>query len=99
MGLSHPPPSPGNGPEPLGQLSDNLRLLFRLQHQVAIALLMRGESGEDPAPDTKIGRTHVRALFRARQAQRNPAKICCIHLAWPLFSREYPTLWRHQKYA
>ena len=99
MGHSHSSPAACDGHEYLRQLLSELRLLFRRQHQVAIALLLRGESSEDPAPDTKIGRTHVRALFRARQAQRNPAKICCIHLEWPLFSREYPTLWHHQKHA
>src|SRR5437667_6988528 len=85
MGGSHPSPSARNGHEKMGLLLDEVRLLLRREHQVAIALFLRGERREYPAPDAEVGRPHVRALFGAFQTQRNPAKICCIHCASLLF--------------
>src|SRR5713226_1833761 len=97
MGHAHPSPSAGNGHENLRLFRNELRLLLRREHQVAVALFLRGERSEDPAPDTEVGRSHMRAFFRAFQAPCNPAKICCIHRA-PLrssvwTSRIDPTLY------
>src|SRR5260370_32874527 len=92
MGHSHSSPAARNGHENFGLLLTELRLLLQREHQVAVALVLRGQRSEYPAPDTEVGRSHVRALFGVFQAQRNSAKICGIHRASLLFSREYLTL-------
>jgi hypothetical protein len=56
-------------------LLDKRGLLLRSEHQVAVTLLLRGERRENPAANTKIGRAHVRALFRAFETQRDAAEI------------------------
>src|SRR5258708_39093630 len=62
MSHSHPSPSIGDGNENLGPLFHESRLLLRLQHQVSVALLFRGERRKNPACNPEVGLTHVRAL-------------------------------------
>src|SRR5260221_14299839 len=62
MSHSHPSPSIGDGNENLGQLFHESRLLLRLQHQVSVALLFRGERRKNPACNPEVGLTYVRAL-------------------------------------
>src|SRR5258708_9260210 len=87
VGHSHPSPATCNGHEHVRLLLTELGLLFRREHQVAVTLLLRGERGEYPAPDTEVRRPHMRSLFHALQAQGNPAKIRGSHsrfLPWLL---------------
>lgn len=77
---AHSAPAAPNGKENLRQLFYKFRLLFWRKHQVAIAILLRGERGENPAAYTKIGDAHVAALFRALKAQGNFAKIGWRHI-------------------
>jgi len=60
-------------------LRDEIRLLFRCEHQVAIALFFGSQSGENSAAHAKVGRSHVRSFLRTGQAQRNPSKIGRLH--------------------
>src|SRR5580698_6158258 len=62
-------------------LGNEIGLQFRCQHQVAEALALRCQGSEDPSAHAKVGRTHVRALLRAGQAQRQPPKIRSSHYA------------------
>src|SRR6185503_16496876 len=62
-----------------GLLLDEVRLLLRREHEIPVALLLRGERSEYPAAHTEVGRPHVRALFGTFQAESNPAKIRWSH--------------------
>jgi hypothetical protein len=75
VGHSHPSPPPGDRHKDLWQLLNELGLLFRRQHQVAVALLDRGQRREDPSAHAEIHCTHVRTFLCAVQAQRYPPKI------------------------
>src|SRR4030088_3345072 len=59
VGTSHPSPPTRNGQEHFWQLLDKLRLQLRCEHQVTVALVLRGERSEDPASYTEVGRSHV----------------------------------------
>ena len=85
-------PTPRNGEEEVGLFRDEIRLLLQREHQVSVALFLRCESGEDSAANAEIGPPHVRALFRAGEAQRNPAKIGGIQSRRLLFLRGYRKL-------
>src|ERR1700737_4991250 len=59
VGAPHPSPSTRNGQEHFWQLLDKLRLQLRCEHQVTVALVLRGERSEDPASYTEASRSHV----------------------------------------
>jgi hypothetical protein len=68
-----------NGQENFRQLPDKVCLLLRREHQVAVALFLRGKRGENPASHTEVGCPHVRALLYSFEAQSNLAEICHFH--------------------
>jgi uncharacterized protein len=93
--MSHASEPARNGHEYFRRLADESRLVFRRQRQVSIALRLRGQRSESPAPDAEVGQTAVRALFHAFEGQRNPSKICRIHLTRLLYE-SYDTSERAQ---
>src|SRR5262249_15029548 len=80
MGRAHASPAARNREEDTRHLLDESGLLFRAQHQVAIALLDRSEGSKNPAADAEIDRTHVRAFFGALKAQGDSLEVFCIHI-------------------
>ncbi len=66
---SHPSPTAGNGKEDVRQLGDEPGVDFGCQHQVAVAVLLRGEGGKDPAAGTEIGCTEVGAFLHIGQTK------------------------------
>ncbi len=72
---SHPSPTAGHRKEDVRQLGDELGLDFLCQHQVAVAVLLRGEGGKDPAADAEIGCTEVGAFLHAGQTKCQTAKV------------------------
>jgi hypothetical protein len=74
--LPHPAP---NGQKNFRQLPDEVRLQFWREYQVTVALVLRGERGEDPASYTEVRRPHVRSFLGPFEAQCNPAEIYRIH--------------------
>src|SRR5882724_11003795 len=89
MRVSHLSPAAGNRQENLGRLLHKRRLLLQRKHQISVALCLRRERGKFPTSHTKSRQSRVRVLFHAFQAQGNPAKICCGHVAIPIRQREY----------
>src|SRR5262249_41211018 len=87
MGSAVPSPSTGNGDEYIGHLRDKVSLLLGREHQIALPQMLRSKRGENSATDSKIRLSHVRTLFRRRQAERNPTKIVSIHEPQPPFPR------------
>src|ERR1700722_3486642 len=79
MGHSHPPPSTRNRHEHLRQFLDKSSLQFRREHQVPIALALRGEGCKYSAAYAEVGCAHVRSLLSVLQAEGNPSKVFCIH--------------------
>jgi len=79
MGVTHSSESARNRQKDFGRILDKRGLLFRSEHQIAVALLLRGERREYSATDPEIGRAHVRAFLGAFQAQGNPSKVCDFH--------------------
>jgi hypothetical protein len=79
VGRSHPSPAAWDGQKNVRLFGNEIRLLLRREHQVAVTLFLGGERGEYPASDAEIGRAHVRALFGTFQIQRNSAKIGYSH--------------------
>ena len=72
---SPPSPTAGNGKEDVRQLGDELSLDFGCQHQIAVAVLLRGEGGKDPAADAVIGCTEVGAFLHIGQTKCQTAKV------------------------
>src|SRR5467141_3767261 len=82
------PQPPGIGRKISGALHKRCLLLQR-KHQISVALCLRRERSKFPTSYTKSRQSRVRVLFHAFQAQGNPAKICCGHVAIPIRQREY----------
>src|SRR6266567_784347 len=59
VGRPHPSPSTMDGQENFRQLPDKLCLLLQCEHQVAVAIFLRGKRGENSASYTEVGRPHV----------------------------------------
>ena len=74
-------PAAVHGEEDFWRVRDECRLLLRCKHQVAVALLRVGESGEDAAADTEVGCAHVRAFFCAFKPESDAAKVGWGHFA------------------
>ena len=72
---AHASPAAGDRHEDLGRLADERRLDLRREHEIAVALRLGGEGGEDPAADAEIRRAHVRALLCPVEAEREPAEV------------------------
>src|ERR1700730_2945722 len=83
MRMSHLSPAARNGQENFGCLLHKRRLLLQREHQISVALCLRGERSEFPASYTKSRQSCVGVLFHPLQAQGNRAKICCGHVAIP----------------
>jgi hypothetical protein len=79
MGRSHPAPSAFDGQKNFRQLPDEVGLHFRREHQVAVALILRGERGEDPAADAEIRGSHVGSFFSAIESECDTAEIGSVH--------------------
>jgi len=58
-----------------GQLPNEVRLLLERKLQVAVALVLGGERGENFALDAEVWRAHVRAFLSAFEAQGDSAEI------------------------
>src|SRR5262245_4952824 len=91
MRVPHLSPAAGNGQEDLGRLPDKRLLLLQGEHQISVALCLRGERSEFPASHTNCRQSCVRVLFHPLQAQCNAAKICGRHVGL-LCIREYLTI-------
>src|SRR3989441_2049019 len=89
MCVSHLSPAARNRQENLGCLLHKRCLLLQRKHQISVALCLRRERSKFPTSYTKSRQSRVRVLFHAFQAQGNPAKICCGHVAIPIRQREY----------
>jgi hypothetical protein len=89
MRVSHLSPAARNRQENLGCLLHKRCLLLQRKHQISVALCLRRERSKFPTSYTKRRQSRVRVLFHAFQAQGNPAKICCGHVAIPIRQREY----------
>src|SRR5713226_8557387 len=89
MRVSHLSPAARNRQENLGCLLHKRCLLLQRKHQISVALCLRRERSKFPTSYTKSRQSRVRVLFHAFQAQGNPAKICCGHVAIPIRQREY----------
>src|SRR3989442_8727464 len=88
MCVSHLSPAARDRQENLGRLLHKRRLLLQRKHQISVALCLRRERSKFPTSYTKSRQSRVRVLFHAFQAQGNPAKICCGHVAVPIRQRE-----------
>ena len=75
MSCAHPAPSTFDWDEDIRHFGNKIRLLLRSQHEVAVAVFLSGERGEDPATHTKIRRAHMRAFLSAFQAECDASKI------------------------
>src|SRR5438552_18010317 len=89
MRVSHLSPAAGNRQENLGRLLPKRRLLLQRKHQISVPPCLRGQRSKFPASYTKSRQSCVRVLFHPLQAQCNPAKACCGHVAIPIRQREY----------
>src|SRR6267143_4796423 len=89
MCVSHLSPAARNRQENLGCLLHKRCLLLQRKHQISVAPCLRCERTKFPTSHTKSRQSRVRVLFHAFQAQGNPAKICCGHVAIPIRQREY----------
>jgi len=78
---AHAAPSAVHGQEYVRRVGDELGLDFRRQHQVSEAFFHGRERGEDVAADTEVDRAHVRAFFRAVEAEGDASKIGSRHLS------------------
>src|SRR6516225_6303085 len=56
-------PAAGYGQENIGGFGDKCRLVFGIEHEVAITLSLRCESRENSPADPKVGRSHMGAFF------------------------------------
>src|SRR6266849_6980874 len=89
MRVSHFSPPARDWQENLGRLLHKRRLLLQRKHQISVPPCLRGQRSKFPTSYTKSRQSRVRVLFHAFQAQGNPAKICCGHVATPIRQREY----------
>ena len=62
-----------------GRFGDEIGLNLRREHEISEALTLGRQGREDPPAHAKIGRSHVRILFRSRKAEGNPAKVAGRH--------------------
>jgi len=63
------PPTAGNGNKDFGEIFDKGGLLFRGDHDVAVAEFGGGERGKDAAADAEVGGAHVGAFFGAEEGE------------------------------
>jgi hypothetical protein len=89
MRVSHFSPPARDWQENLGRLLHKRCLLLQREHQIPVAVCLRRERRKFPTSYTKSRQSRVRVLFHAFEAQGNPAKICCGHVAIPVRQREY----------
>jgi hypothetical protein len=75
VGAAHASPTAGDGEKDLGEVGKEELLLFGSEHEVAVVLGLRGESGEDAAADAEVGVAHVGAFFGARKGEGESAKV------------------------
>jgi hypothetical protein len=68
-----------DGQEYLGLVGEEAGLNLGGEHEVAVALALRGERGEDAAANAEVGRAHVGALFCAFEAEGDAAEVVCGH--------------------
>lgn len=61
-------PATCHGHKDFGSFADEGRLLFSVQHEIAIAQVLGGERGKDAASDPEVFGTHVRCLGGAWHA-------------------------------
>lgn len=79
--MSHPPPSARNGKEDFRCIFDEYSLLFQCEHQISVALGLRGKGRKLSAADAERRCSSMRVLFNAFEAQSNAAKIFWGHFA------------------
>src|SRR6185437_2562202 len=91
MCRSHSSPTACNWHKHFRLLFHKRRLLLRCQHQIAVALILRGKGGEDFSANTEIGSAHMRPFFCAFKAQCNAAKVCGFHV-FELMSSSVPRM-------
>ncbi len=80
MSHSHSAPAARDRHEYFGLLRHELSLQGGSQHEIAVALTLRGEGREDSATHAEVGRPHVRPLLGAGEAQGEAAKIVGVHI-------------------
>src|SRR5262249_54901985 len=85
VGTSQPSPTTGYREKDVRHLIDQRLLQCGGQHEVAVPQVLHRECCENAAPDTEVGRAHVRTLLRSVEAQRHLSKVFRIHqFMWPI---------------
>src|SRR4051812_41524313 len=79
MRCTHPSPATGNGQKHSGKLFDKRGLLLRGEHQISVALTLRGQRGEDFPAHAEVRRTHVGMLLCTFQAEHQSSKVLYGH--------------------
>lgn len=72
-------PTSVDGEENFGEILDEQSLLHGIEHQIAVAFVDVGESGEDVTADAKVGSAEVRAFFGVGEAEGDAAEVRRIH--------------------
>jgi len=80
VGAAHSAPAAGDGEEDVGEVGDEELLLLGGEHEIAVALGLRGEGGEDSTVDAKVGVAHVGAFFGAGKSESDSAKVVGGHV-------------------
>lgn len=75
VGCAHAAPAGVDGKEELGSVGEEGCLGLRVEHEVAAALRLVGEGGEDAAADTEVGRAHMGGLFGSGKGEGEAAEV------------------------
>ena len=75
VGHAHAAPASGDGEEEFGLVFQEGLLKIRREHEVAVALLLRGEGGKDVAANAEVGRAHVGGLLGVGEGEGDAAEV------------------------
>ena len=79
VGCAHSSPATVDRQEKIRHFLDEHGLPFGIEHEIAVTLIGRGESGEDTATDPEIDGSHVGAFFGAFEAEGDAMEIGGCH--------------------
>jgi hypothetical protein len=75
MCRSHSAPSTRDWQKHVRLLRDEIMLLLRRKHEIAVSLALGGKSCENPATYPKVRRTHMGTLLGAFEAECNASEV------------------------
>ena len=75
MCRSHSAPSTRNWQKHVRLLRDEVMLLLRRKHKIAVSLALGGKGCKYPATYAKVRRAHMRTLLRALEAECNATEV------------------------